>query len=223
MTAPDLSPQEKPDDWFNRICEALGLFDGARPVSVKRVMWDEVLPAIEALKTNNPEAAIFIDELKRKESLWRDALKRLCDIRQGVGWHDPEDGFYYYPRELPDLLTVKAEKLAAADTQRAEARQQIASLVHAFKALKQREIETYGPIVVEMTGRCGREQNELRAALEALVQGQPEALKPVACSGNIHGWPNESGDYGWRPDVGAYCDCGQKQWPFPEPAPPEGR
>lgn len=64
----------RPDDWFNQVCAALGLFDGARPVSTSEVLREEVLPAIQALKENNPEAAILIEENVRLQRLWRDAL-----------------------------------------------------------------------------------------------------------------------------------------------------
>ncbi len=67
-----------PDDWFNQICAALGLFDGARPVSTQSVTWKEVLPMIAALKANNPEAAVMVAELQRVRELWADALHRLC-------------------------------------------------------------------------------------------------------------------------------------------------
>lgn len=68
---------KRPDDWFNQVCAALGLFDGARPVSPQRVLWDEVLPTIEALKTNNPEAGAMVREQERVYELWRDALAKI--------------------------------------------------------------------------------------------------------------------------------------------------
>jgi len=77
----------RPDDWFNQVCAALGLFDGARPVSPQSVLWSEVLPAIEALKANNPEAAIFIEENQRVHRLWADALTRMAQA------HRRADGF----------------------------------------------------------------------------------------------------------------------------------
>jgi chromosome segregation ATPase len=70
----------KPDDWFNRTCEALGLFDGARPVPMAKVLWDEVLPTIEALKSNNPEAGALVREHERVYGLWRDALTRSSTL-----------------------------------------------------------------------------------------------------------------------------------------------
>lgn len=73
-----------PDDLLNQVCKALGLFDGARPVSAQQVLWTEVLPMIEALKTNNPEAAVMIEELQRVHGLWRDALMRLVEIRRAT-------------------------------------------------------------------------------------------------------------------------------------------
>ena len=72
--------------WFNQVCAALGLFDGARPVPVSRVMWDEVLPAIEALKTNNPEAGVIVRELERAQRLWREALAKQVEAHQE---HEP--------------------------------------------------------------------------------------------------------------------------------------
>jgi hypothetical protein len=72
-------PADLPLDWFNQICAELGLFDGARPVSPSEVLWAEVLPAIRALKADNPAAAIFINELRHTQELWRDALKRFAD------------------------------------------------------------------------------------------------------------------------------------------------
>lgn len=85
----------RPDDWFNQVCAALGLFDGARPVSPQRVLWDEVLPMIEALKANNPEAGVIVTELQRVHGLWRDALARMADAnRRAAGflerWHEVE-------------------------------------------------------------------------------------------------------------------------------------
>jgi hypothetical protein len=82
-----------PDDMLNRVCEALGLFDGARPVSPLTVLWKEVLPAIEALKANNPEAAILVAENQRVNGLWRDALARLADANRRADaalnrWHE---------------------------------------------------------------------------------------------------------------------------------------
>lgn len=68
---------ELPCDWFNQVCAALGLFDGARPVPVERVLWEEVLPAIEALKANNPEAGMLVRENQRVYKLWKDALEKL--------------------------------------------------------------------------------------------------------------------------------------------------
>ncbi len=74
-----------PDDWFNQICAALGLFDGARPVSTQSVTWKEVLPMIAALKANNPEAAVMVAELQRVRELWADALRRLYAKSSALG------------------------------------------------------------------------------------------------------------------------------------------
>jgi hypothetical protein len=86
---------ELPVDWFNQVCAALGLFDGARPVSVQSVLWSEVLPTIEALKANNPEAGILMEENLRLQRLWRSALGRMVDAnRRADGfltrWHECE-------------------------------------------------------------------------------------------------------------------------------------
>lgn len=81
--------------WFNDICAALGLFDGARPVSPAHVLWTEVLPTIEALKTNNPEAGVLVREQERVYGLWRDALAKMAEAnRRADGflerWHEVE-------------------------------------------------------------------------------------------------------------------------------------
>lgn len=103
----------RPEGWFNRVCEALGLFDGARPVSVERVLWGEVLPAIEALKANNPEAGVLVREQQRVYGLWRDALAKIADA------HRRADGFLnrYHECEaarlslLAELQRIQSEKL----------------------------------------------------------------------------------------------------------------
>jgi hypothetical protein len=71
-----------PCDWLNQVCAALGLFDGARPVSPQRVLWGEVLPTIEALKTNNPEAGVLVQENERAQRLWREALAKMVDANR---------------------------------------------------------------------------------------------------------------------------------------------
>jgi hypothetical protein len=82
MAKPDAREQGLPDDWFNQICHALGLFDGARPASRQVILWQEVLPAIEALKANNPEAAVVVEENQRVHRLWIDALGRMADANR---------------------------------------------------------------------------------------------------------------------------------------------
>ena len=83
-----------PADWFNQVCAALGLFDGARPVSPQEVLWDEVLPTIEALKRNNPEAGVLVRENERAQRLWREALARMADANRRA------DGFLQRYREV---------------------------------------------------------------------------------------------------------------------------
>lgn len=68
--------------WFNQLCRALGLFDGARPESPERVMWREVLPMLEALKEDRPAAAIMIQELQRTRDLWVDALTKFSEANR---------------------------------------------------------------------------------------------------------------------------------------------
>ena len=75
----------RPESWFNQVCKALGLFDGARPVSPQRVLWDEVLPTIAALKANNPESGVLVEENQRVQMLWRDALSRMADANRRAG------------------------------------------------------------------------------------------------------------------------------------------
>lgn len=85
----------RPDDWFNQVCAALGLFDGARPESPQRILWDEVLPAIEALKRNNPEAAVLMEENIRAHRLWASALARVVQKKS----RDVSSGAQPYVKE----------------------------------------------------------------------------------------------------------------------------
>ena len=74
--------RQRPESWFNQVCAALGLFDGARPESPGRILRDEVLPTIEALKVNAPEAGVLVREQQRVYGLWRDALAKLVDANR---------------------------------------------------------------------------------------------------------------------------------------------
>jgi hypothetical protein len=101
-----------PDNWFNQVCAALGLFDGARPVSPAKVLWEEVLPTIEALKLNNPEAGILVRENERAQRLWREALGRMVEAnRRADGflrrYHECEEDRASLKRSL-DLLKKAA-------------------------------------------------------------------------------------------------------------------
>lgn len=103
----------RPEDWLNQVCAALGLFDGARPVSPQQVLWDEVLPMIEALKTNHPEAGILVRENERLQRLWRDALAKMAEAnRQADGalrrWRECEDDRQSLLRRLK--ATTKCEE-----------------------------------------------------------------------------------------------------------------
>lgn len=106
-------------DLFNRICEALGLFDGARPLPPQHVLWTEILPAIAALKANNPEAAIVVEENQRTHRLWREALKKMVDAnRRADGflnrWREVEDDRQFLRTRVADL--EKKLKTATTDS-----------------------------------------------------------------------------------------------------------
>jgi hypothetical protein len=103
-----MAENTRPEDWFNQVCAALGLFDGARPISPQRVLWEEVLPTIEALKTNNPQAGILVRENERVQFLWREALARQCEeFKRADGflarWRTCEDQRLSLLRELQEL------------------------------------------------------------------------------------------------------------------------
>ena len=93
---------------LNDICTELGLFDGARPVSPDVVIRDEIIPTIRALKRNNPEAAILVEENQRLQRLWRDALGKLVEERRRC------DGFleryHECERSRQSLLTELRQK-----------------------------------------------------------------------------------------------------------------
>ena len=93
---------------LNDICIELGLFEGARPTPVEDLVRKEIIPTIRALKQNNPEAAILIEENQRVHRLWRDALGRLIEERRRA------DGFLRRyeecERDRQSLLQVQARQ-----------------------------------------------------------------------------------------------------------------